>query len=186
MKKRCDWTSSDELYIKYHDEEWGKPVRDDLKMFEFLLLENFQAGLSWLTILRKRENFRHAFDDFDYRKIANYEQKKIDELLENKGIVRNKMKIQAAIINAQKFMEVQKEFESFCNYIWEFTNGQPIVNQWKTIKEVPASTELSDRISKDLKKRGFKFVGTTIVYAHLQATGIVNDHLVDCFCYPKK
>ncbi len=185
MRKRCDWVGSDELYEKYHDEEWGKPVHDDETMFEFLLLEGFQAGLSWITILRKRENFRKAFDNFDYKKIANYSQKKLDSLMQDEGIIRNKLKIQSAVINAQKYMEVQKEFGSFCNYIWSFVEGKPIINQWKSIKEVPASTPLSDKISKDLKKRGFKFVGTTIIYAHLQAVGIVNDHTTDCFCYPK-
>lgn len=185
MRKRCDWVGSDELYEKYHDEEWGKLVHDDETMFEFLLLEGFQAGLSWITILRKRENFRKAFDQFDYKKIANYSQKKLDGLMLDEGIIRNKLKIQSSVINAQKFMEVQKEFGSFCNYIWSFVDGKPIINKWKSIKEVPASTPLSDKISKDLKKRGFKFVGTTIIYAHLQAVGIVNDHTTDCFCYPK-
>lgn len=179
--KRCDWCGEDPLYVAYHDQEWGVPVRDDQTLFEFLLLETFQAGLSWITILRKRENFREAFDQFDYRKIANYEQDKIDQLLSNPGIIRNKLKVRSAVTNAQAFMEIQKEFGSFSEYFWRFSDGQPIINYFKTMKEVPANTPLSDTISKDLKKRGFKFVGTTVVYAHMQATGMVNDHLIDCF-----
>lgn len=180
--QRCAWVGDDEIYKKYHDEEWGKPVHDDKIMFEFLILEGFQAGLSWFTILKKREGFRKAFDNFDYKKIANYSQEKLDNLLQDKNIVRNKLKIQSAVINARKYIEVQKEFGSFCNYIWSFVENKPIINKWNNIKEVPASTELSDKISKNLKKRGFKFVGTTIIYAHLQATGIINDHTKDCFC----
>lgn len=179
--KRCDWCGEDPLYVAYHDQEWGVPVRDDQTLFEFLLLETFQAGLSWITILRKRENFREAFDQFDYRKIANYKQDKIDQLLSNPGIIRNKLKVRSAVTNAQAFMEIQKEFGSFSEYFWRFSDGQPIINYFKTMKEVPANTPLSDTISKDLKKRGFKFVGTTVVYAHMQATGMVNDHLIDCF-----
>jgi DNA-3-methyladenine glycosylase I len=182
--KRCEWADSGELYKKYHDEEWGKPVHDDDIMFEFLLLEGFQAGLSWITILKKRENFREAFDHFDYKKIACYPQEKLDSLLQNEGIIRNRLKIRSAVLNAQKFIEVQKEFGSFCDYLWKFVDGKPVINKWKNIRDVPASTGLSDRISKDLKKRGFKFVGTTIIYAYLQAVGIVNDHTTDCFCYP--
>ena len=178
---RCGWVTSDPLYIEYHDKEWGIPVYDDAKLFEFLLLEFFQAGLSWLTILKKRENFRKAFDDFDYQKIARYDEKKLQQLLNDKGIIRNKLKINAAINNAAKFMEVQKEFGSFSKYIWGFVDGKPIQNSFKSLKEVPANTPLSDKISKDLKKRGLKFVGTTVIYAHMQATGMVNDHTTGCF-----
>lgn len=180
-KIRCAWCGNDELYQKYHDEEWGKPVYDDDTIFEFLILESFQAGLSWITILRKRENFKKAFDNFNYKKIAKYSDDKIEELMQNSGIVRNKLKILATITNAQKFMEIQKEFGSFSNYIWAFVDGKPIVNQPKTLKEVPATTEISDKLAKDLKKRGFKFMGSTVVYAHMQATGMVNDHVNDCF-----
>jgi DNA-3-methyladenine glycosylase I len=184
QKKRCDWVPLDNpLYVKYHDEEWGVPVHDDRMLFEFLLLEGFQAGLSWITILRKRENYRRAFDNFDAKKIEKYDEKKIEKLMQNSGIVRNRRKIESAITNAKAFLEVQKEFESFNNYLWGFVDGTPIVNKWTIIKEVPANTELSDKISKDLKRRGFKFVGSTIVYAHMQATGMVNDHTVDCFRY---
>jgi len=178
---RCDWAGNDPLYQKYHDEEWGIPVYDDAKLFEFLILETFQAGLSWITILRKRENFRKTFDHFDYQKVAKYDSKKESELLQNAGIIRNKLKIKAAISNAQCFLEIQEEFGSFSTYLWNFVGGKPIHNRRKTLKEVPATTPLSDKISKDLKKRGFKFVGSTIVYAHLQACGIVNDHLTTCF-----
>jgi DNA-3-methyladenine glycosylase I len=178
--KRCEWVTDDPLYIKYHDEEWGKPVYDDKILFEFLLLETFQAGLSWLTILKKRENFRVAFDEFDYTKIAKYSEYKHQELLQNKGIIRNRLKVKASTTNALAFIEIQKEFGSFSTYIWAFVDGKPIVNNFKTINEVPAKTPLSDLISKDLKKRGFKFVGSTIIYAHLQATGMVNDHILGC------
>jgi DNA-3-methyladenine glycosylase I len=184
--KRCGWVSNDELYIKYHDEEWGRPVRNDEQQFEFLILETFQAGLSWITILRKRENFREAFDQFDYRKIAHYKEDKIQELMRNPGIIRNQLKIRAAISNAQAFIKIQEEFGSFTHYIWGFVNHETIDGKRKSLKDVPAKTELSDKISKDLKKRGFKFVGSSVVYAHLQATGIVNDHLVDCICYVKQ
>ncbi|MBN1118323.1 MAG: DNA-3-methyladenine glycosylase I [Bacteroidales bacterium] len=184
MKVRCEWPGTDPLYLEYHDNEWGKPVYDDNKLFEFLTLETFQAGLSWITILRKRENFRKAFDDFDYKKIAKYTDSKKEELLQNAGIIRNKAKIMATISNAAAFISVQKEFGSFSKYIWGFVNGTPIVNKYKTLKEIPAKTELSDEISKDLKKRGFKFVGSTVIYAHMQATGMVNDHVVTCFCHP--
>lgn len=180
---RCGWCGNDSLYVSYHDKEWGVPIYDDHKLFEFLVLETFQAGLSWITILRKRENFRKAFDNFDYIKIANYNNEKFDELIKDAGIIRNKLKIKATISNAQNFIKIQKEFGSFSNYIWKFTNGKPIVNNWKTLDEIPAKTELSDSISKDLKKRGFKFVGSTVIYAHMQATGIVNDHIVNCFRY---
>lgn len=180
-KTRCDWPKKDPLYLNYHDKEWGVPVYDDAKLFEFLILETFQAGLSWITVLKKRENFRKAFDNFDYQKIANYGDQKFDELIENAGIIRNKLKIKATISNAIAFMEVQKEFGSFSKYIWAFVNGKPIVNQWKNMSEIPATTEISDRLAKDLKKRGFKFVGSTVIYAHMQATGMVNDHIISCF-----
>jgi len=182
-KNRCTWCGNDPLYIEYHDTEWGVPVYDDDKLFEFLILETFQAGLSWIIVLRKRENFRKAFDNFDYKKIANYSEKKYDELLQDAGIIRNKLKIKATITNAQNFMEIQKEFGSFSDYVWSFTNGKPIKNSFKNLSEAPATTELSDKLSKDLKKRGFKFVGSTVIYAHMQATGMVNDHMTDCFRY---
>jgi len=182
-KKRCTWCGDDPLYIAYHDEEWGVPVYDDDTLFEFLILETFQAGLSWITILRKRENFRKAFDNFDYKKIAQYGEDKYNSLLLDAGIIRNKLKIKATISNAHAFMKVQEEFGSFSDYIWTFTNGKPIQNTFKNRKEVPATTEISDALSKDLKKRGFKFVGSTVIYAHMQATGMVNDHTVDCFRY---
>ncbi|MDI1257421.1 MAG: DNA-3-methyladenine glycosylase I [Flavobacterium sp.] len=180
-KKRCRWCVGDALYEKYHDEEWGKPVYDDATLFEFLVLETFQAGLSWITILRKRENFRKAFDQFDYKKIAKYDDAKVDALMQDAGIIRYQLKIRSAISNAQCFMEIQKEFGSFSNYIWKFTDGKPIENNRKSMSEIPATTPLSDAISKDLKKRGFKFVGSTTIYAHMQATGMVNDHIADCW-----
>jgi len=180
-KTRCDWSTKDPLYIKYHDEEWGSPLKDDQKLFEFLTLETFQAGLSWITVLRKRENFRAAFDNFDYKKIAGYDDSKFDSLLQNAGIIRNKLKIKAAISNARAFMNVQKEYGSFSEYIWQFTGGKQIQNERKSMNEITATTELSDTISKELKQRGFKFVGSTVIYAHMQATGMVNDHLVSCF-----
>lgn len=183
MKKRCTWCGEDPLYITYHDEEWGVPVNDDARLFEFLILETFQAGLSWITVLRKRENFRNAFDNFDYRIVAKYDQQKVDLLLQDAGIIRNKLKIKATITNAQAFMAVQKEFGSFSDYIWGFVDHTPIQNSWKDLNELPANTSLSDRISKDLKSRGFKFVGSTVVYAHMQATGMVNDHVTHCFRY---
>ena len=182
-KNRCGWSEGDSLYEAYHDEEWGVPVKSDETFFEFLILETFQAGLSWITILRKRENFRLAFDGFDYKKIAQYNQDKIDELLSNPGIIRNKLKVHSAISNAQAFMKVQDEFGSFSDFIWEYVDGKPIKNSWKNYKDSPATTPLSDKISKDLKKRGFKFVGSTVVYAFMQATGLVNDHEVNCFRY---
>jgi DNA-3-methyladenine glycosylase I len=180
---RCGWCLGDPLYEAYHDTEWGVPVRDDDTLFEFLILETFQAGLSWITVLRKRENFRKAFDRFNYRKIAAYDQKKVDSLLQDPGIIRNKLKVNATISNAKAFMEIQKEFGSFNTYIWNFVDGEPIKNQWKNYKDAPATTAVSDAISKDLKKRGFKFVGSTVIYAHMQATGMVNDHEVNCFRY---
>jgi len=180
---RCSWCGDDELYIKYHDEEWGVPVHDAQKHFEFLVLESAQAGLSWITILNKRENYRKAYDGFDPIKVAEYGEEKIEELMNNSGIIRNRRKIEASINNAKRFLEVQKEFGSFDNYIWSFVNYKPIVNQWEDISEVPANTPLSDRISRDLKTRGFKFLGTTIVYSYMQAVGLVNDHIISCFRY---
>lgn len=182
-KIRCGWCKNDPLYMAYHDTEWGVPVFKDDILFEFLILETFQAGLSWITILRKRENFRNAFDHFDYKKIANYSEAKYEELLQDAGIIRNKLKIKATITNAISFMEVQQEFGSFSNYIWSFTQGKSIKNVRKTLSDLPATTELSDAISKDLKKRGFKFVGSTVIYAHMQATGMINDHITECFRY---
>ncbi|GLB52636.1 DNA-3-methyladenine glycosylase I [Neptunitalea chrysea] len=181
--KRCGWCVGDILYEKYHDEEWGVPIHDDDKLFEFLILETFQAGLSWITILRKRENFRAALDQFNYKKIALYDNHKFEELLQNEGIIRNKLKIKATITNAQAFIKIQEEFGSFSNYIWSFVDHTPIINTVINYKDAPANTPLSDAISKDLKKRGFKFVGSTVIYAHMQATGMVNDHEVDCFRY---
>ena len=183
MKKKCGWCLGDPLYEAYHDEEWGVPVKDDQTLFEFLILETFQAGLSWITILRKRENFRRAFDQFNYHKIAAYGEDKIEELLQDAGIIRNRLKVRATVGNAQAFLRVQDEFGSFSSYIWAFVGGQPIKNKLEDYKEGPATTALSDTISKDLKKRGFKFVGSTVVYAHMQATGMVNDHEISCFRY---
>ncbi|WP_417442966.1 DNA-3-methyladenine glycosylase I [Joostella sp.] len=183
LMKRCGWCVGDPLYEAYHDNEWGVPVYDDSTIFEFLILETFQAGLSWITILRKRENFRKALDDFDYKKIATYDESKYNSLLLDEGIIRNKLKIKSTITNAQLFMSVQKEFGSFSEYIWSFVDGKPLQNKVKNYKEAPANTEISDAISKDLKKRGFKFVGSTVIYAHMQATGMVNDHEVSCFRY---
>jgi DNA-3-methyladenine glycosylase I len=184
IKKRCAWVKEgDALYEAYHDSEWGVPVYDDQKIFEFLILESAQAGLSWLTVLRKRENYRQAFADFDPKTVAKFTADKITELLENPGIIRNRLKINAAINNAQLFLDVQKEFDTFSNYIWSFVNHKPVKNQFNSIKELPAKTETADILSKDLKKRGFKFLGPTIVYAHMQATGMVNDHTTDCFRY---
>jgi DNA-3-methyladenine glycosylase I len=182
-KHKCGWCLGDDLYESYHDEEWGVPIYDDSKLFEFLILETFQAGLSWITILRKRENFRKAFDNFDYKKIAQYNQEKINVLIQDASIIRNKLKINATISNAIAFMKIQKEFGSFSEYIWGFVNGKPIKNKFRSYKEAPANTALSDAISKDLKNRGFKFVGSTVVYAHMQATGMVNDHEYNCFRY---
>lgn len=179
--ERCPWCGTDELYVKYHDEEWGVPVHDDRKHFEFLVLESAQAGLNWLTVLKKRENYRSAYDGFDPVKVSNYDEEKYNELLNNKGIIRNKLKIRASINNAICFIKIQQEFGSFDKYIWSFTDYKQVVNNWGSISEVPATSELSDRVSADLKKRGFKFLGSTIVYAHLQATGIINDHITSCF-----
>jgi DNA-3-methyladenine glycosylase I len=183
MQKRCEWASSNALYIEYHDNEWGVPVHDDRKIFAMLVLEGTQAGLNWLTVLRKRENYREAFDNFDPRKVAKYDKKKFQKLLANDGIIRNKLKINSAIQNARAFLEVQKEFGSFDGYIWQFVGGRPIRNSWKSLSELPAQTAESEAISKDLKRRGFSFVGPTICYVHMQATGMVNDHVVTCFRY---
>jgi len=183
MKIRCAWAGSDPIYVKYHDSEWGIPLHDDRKLFEFLLLDGFQAGLSWITILKKRSNYRKAFDRFEPRKIATYDSDKVKQLLSNTGIIRNRLKIQAAIQNAKSFLEVKKEFGSFDNYIWRFTGSQTIKNARKTLAEIPAQTKESVAMSNDLKKRGFKFVGPTICYAFMQAAGMVNDHIVDCFRY---
>jgi DNA-3-methyladenine glycosylase I len=183
---RCHWATTDDLtYIHYHDHEWGVPLHNDDKLFEFLILEGFQAGLSWITILRKRDNFRTAFDDFKATEIVKYDAKKIAELMQNSGIIRNRLKIEGAITNARLFLEIQAEYGSFDKYIWQFVNEQTLVNQWNSHKQVPASTEISDMMSKALKKRGFKFIGTTICYAFMQATGMVDDHLVDCICRKK-
>jgi len=181
MKQRCPWPSDDKLMIKYHDKEWGVPLHNDKKLFEFLILEGFQAGLSWRTILHKRENFRKAFDNFDYNKVAKYNNRKINSLLKDAGIIRNKLKIDGAITNAKEFLKVRKEFGTFDKYIWSFVNNKPIQNNFKSLKEIPAKTKLSDMISDDLREREFKFVGSTIVYAHMQATGMVNDHMLSCF-----
>ena len=180
-KIRCNWATKDALYITYHDTEWGVPLHDEQKLFEFLILETFQAGLSWITILCKRENFRKAFDDFDFRKVALYDEVKVQELLLNSGIVRNKLKVRAAISNAKAFIKIQEEFGSFDTYVWAFVDNKPIQNTRKVMSEVPATTETSTKLSEDLKKRGFKFVGSTVLYAFMQTTGMVNDHVVDCF-----
>lgn len=182
-RTRCNWVSNDELYIKYHDEEWGKPVYDDKVLFEFLVLESFQAGLSWITILKKRENFRKAFDNFNHKKIVKYNDAKIEELMQNEGIIRHRGKIEATINNARVFHEIQKEFGSFSEYLWSYVNRKPIDNKLKSIKDAVAKTEISDALAKDLKKRGFKFMGSTTVYAFMQAIGMVNDHVTSCFCY---
>jgi DNA-3-methyladenine glycosylase I len=181
--KRCNWSVNDPLYIKYHDKEWGVPVHNDKKLFEMIVLDGAQAGLSWLTILKKRKNYRKAFDNFDPKKVAKYDKRKIAQLLKNDGIVRNKLKIESAITNAQAFLKVKEEFGTFDKYIWKFVNGKTIINSWKTLKEIPAFTGESDAMSKDLKMRGFKFVGSTICYAFMQAAGLVNDHTIDCFRY---
>lgn len=182
MKKRCDWCEDTfEEYVRYHDEEWGVPVYDDQTQFEFLILEGAQAGLSWSTILKKREGYRYAFAGFDFEKVARFDEEKIRKLSNNPEIVRNKLKIRSAVNNAKRFLEIREAFGSFSSYIWSFVEGKPINNKWKSLDKVPAHTETSDKIAKDLKKRGFKFVGSTIIYAHLQATGLVNDHLTSCF-----
>ncbi len=181
--KRCDWPADDPLMIEYHDKEWGVPVHDDRKLFEFMVLDAFQAGLSWAIVLRKRDNLRKAFDNFDFEKIARYTEKKIEKLKNDAGIIRNKLKINATVTNAKAFIEIRREFVSFDKYIWSFTCGKPRINKWKTISELPAKTDESDAMSEDLKKRGFKFVGSTICYAFMQAAGMVNDHVMSCFRY---
>jgi DNA-3-methyladenine glycosylase I len=183
MKERCSWVTDSQLYKNYHDKEWGIPVFDDKTLFEFLILETFQAGLSWITILNKRENFRKALDNFDYNKIATYKESKYESLLKDTGIIRNKLKIRSAITNAQVFIEIQKEFGSFSKFIWSYVNNKPIINKFLKKEDVPATTTLSDTISIDLRKRGFKFVGSTVMYAYMQAVGMVNDHTADCFKY---
>ncbi len=182
---RCSWCGSDPIYIKYHDEEWGVPVHDDRKLFEMLILEGAQAGLSWITVLKKRENYKKAFNNFDVVKISKYSENKIAKLLENPGIIRNRLKVNAAVTNAKAYLQVQKEFGSFDKYIWQFVDDKPITNKFKSLKDLPAKTEISDNMSKDLKKRRFTFVGSTICYAFMQATGMVNDHVKDCFRYNK-
>ena len=178
--KRCEWCGDDPLYVKYHDKEWGVPVHDDRTLFEFLVLEGAQAGLSWITILRKREGYRKAYDDFDVQKVASYDESKIEELLINPDIVRNKLKVRSSVNNAKLFMEIQKEFGSFDSYIWSFTDGKQIINSWEEISQMPVTSELSDNVSRELKKRGFKFTGSTIIYSYLQAVGIINDHTTWC------
>lgn len=178
---RCPWGTVDDLYIRYHDDEWGVPVYNDQKQFEFLVLESAQAGLSWHTILNKRENYRAAYDGFNVQKVAEYNEKKIEELMQNAGIIRNRRKIEASVNNAKFFLEIQQEFGSFCNYLWGFVDNEPLINEWLEVSQIPARTELSDHISKDMKKRGFKFLGSIIIYSHLQATGLVNDHIKNCF-----
>ncbi len=180
-KIRCAWSGTDPLYIHYHDTEWGVPVYDDQKLFEFLILEGAQAGLSWITVLRKRENYRKALNNFDVKKIVKYDQQKLDELLQNEGIIRNRLKIASTVRNAKAFLEIQKEFGSFSKYQWSFVGGKPLQNHRKSLKDIPPQTAESDAFSKDLKKRGFNFVGSTIIYAHMQAVGMVNDHVQDCF-----
>lgn len=182
-KKRCSWCLGDPLYMAYHDTEWGVPLYDEQKLFEFLILETFQAGLSWITVLKKRENFRAAFDQFDYTKIENYTASKVEALMNNPNIIRNRLKIKATISNAKGFIKIQQEEGSFSTYIWRFLDGKPLQNQFNSNKEIPAYTALAETISKDLKRRGFKFIGPTVVYAHMQATGMVNDHVTDCFRY---
>jgi len=185
MVNRCSWANYNDAMKEYHDKEWCTPVHDDQLLFEFLVLEGAQAGLSWSTILKKRENFRKAFDNFDYTKIAKYNEQKVEDLLNNKGIIRNRLKIEAIIANASAYIEVQKEFDTFDKYIWQFVNNKPRINKFKTLEEIPAKTEQSEQMSRDLKKRGFKFIGPTICYAFMQAVGMVNDHLQDCFRYEK-
>lgn len=184
MPTRCDWCENTfEEYVQYHDVEWGVPVFDDKTQFEFLVLESSQAGLSWSTILKKRKGYRNAFANFDVEKVASFDEKMIQELMDNPEIIRNENKIRSTVNNARRFIEIQQEFGSFCNYIWDFVDGTPIHNQWRSMDQVPATTERSDNLSKDLKKRGFKFIGSTTIYAHMQATGLVNDHLTSCFRY---
>ena len=181
--RRCNWSVSDPIYIKYHDKEWGVPVHNDRKLFEMIVLDGAQAGLSWLTILKKRNNYRKAFDNFDPKKVAKYDKRKIAQLLRNDGIVRNKLKVESAVTNANAFLKVKAEFGTFDKYIWQFIGGKTKVNSWKTLKDIPANSKESDAMSKDLKSREFKFVGSTICYAFMQAAGLVNDHTIDCFRY---
>lgn len=183
--KRCEWVTKEELYIEYHDKEWGVPVYDDRKLFEMLCLEGAQAGLSWWTILKKRENYKEAFDNFEAEKIVKYTEEKLEQLMQDKGIVRNRRKIESVVTNAKAFLKIREECGSFSNYIWKFVDNKPIINSWGSIGEVPASNELSDKMSKQLKKDGFKFVGSTICYSFMQAVGMVNDHTTECFCYTK-
>ena len=183
MIKRCTWCGNDPQYVAYHDEDWGVPVYDDRLLFEMLILEGAQAGLSWLTILKKRDNYRQAFHDFDATRIASYDQKEIDRLLQNAGIVRNRLKIEATIKNARGFLQIRDEFSSFSDYLWRYVDGKPIINSWQDVSVIPANTRISDQLSKDLKKRGFNFVGSTICYAFMQSIGMVNDHTIDCFRY---
>lgn len=182
-KLRCSWPGDIPIYLDYHDNEWGRPLHDDGKLFELLILEGAQAGLSWITVLKKREAYREAFDGFDPARVALYDEEKVEELMANEGIIRNRRKINAAITNAKLFLDVVEEFGSFDSFIWDYVDGAPIVNHWLTQEDIPATTPLSDRIAKDLKKRGFKFVGSTIVYAYMQSIGMVNDHIADCFVY---
>jgi DNA-3-methyladenine glycosylase I len=184
MIKRCGWSTDKDLYIQYHDTEWGVPVYDDRLLFEMLCLEGAQAGLSWWTILQKREHYKKVFDNFEAEKIIHYTEDKLASLMEDKGIVRNKRKIQSVVTNAEAFLRIQKEYGSFSSYMWNFVGGNPIINHWETLQDVPASTEISDKMSKQLKKDGFKFVGTTICYSFMQAVGMVNDHILECFCHP--
>ncbi|MFO7796195.1 MAG: DNA-3-methyladenine glycosylase I [Promethearchaeati archaeon] len=185
MVDRCKWANNNELMKIYHDEEWGVPIHDDVNLFEQLILQGAQAGLSWITILKKRENYRKAFDNFNFEKIASYDEKKVQELLTNKGIIRNELKIRSVINNAKNFIKIRKEFGSFNNYIWKYVNYSPLQNDWKSLDEIPSKTLLSEKISKEMKKRGFKFIGPTIIYAYMQAVGMVNDHLTYCFRYPQ-
>jgi DNA-3-methyladenine glycosylase I len=182
-KNRCGWCTADPIYIEYHDKEWGRPVHEDRLLFEFLILEGAQAGLSWLTVLKKRENYRKAFDHFDAAKVSRYDDRKVKQLLNNEGIIRNRLKVASAIANAKAFLAVQKEFGTFDKYIWHFVGGKPVKNDFPHYKKLPAKTSVSDAMSQDLKKRGFNFVGSTICYAFMQATGMVNDHTTDCFCH---
>ena len=180
---RCDWSLSDPIYMDYHDREWGVPVRDDQKQFEFLVLESAQAGLSWLTILKRREGYKRLYEDFDPERVVKFDEARIQSMLQDEGIIRNRKKIESSINNARRFLEVREQYGSFCNYLWGFTDGKQVLNHFTKLSEIPATTALSDLIAKDMKQRGFQFLGSTIIYAHLQATGLVNDHLVDCFRY---
>ena len=180
-KKRCDWSGSEPIYVEYHDHEWGVPVRDDRKQFEFLVLESAQAGLSWLTILKRREGYRRLYEGFDPEKVVRFDESRIQTMLKDEGIIRNRKKIESSINNARRFLEVREQYGSFCNYFWGFTDGKQVANHYKSMNEIPATTSLSDTITKDMKQRGFQFLGSTILYAHMQATGLVNDHMVDCF-----